>query len=203
VAIILVRHGETNENHAQIVQHADVGLSQRGHQQAKLLATRLQSFNIQHIFCSDLMRTQQTSSHYLDINDVPISYTPWLRERNFGDLRGTPYAEVGYDFTEIDSSPKNGENIAVFAFRIEQAWKQIQMRAKFCSADLLVVSHGLVCRTLVANHLTLCNNSELPRKWENTSITVFENESPFEVKMLNDSSHLDGDVRSSISSGAV
>jgi broad specificity phosphatase PhoE len=202
MAIILVRHGETNENHAQIVQHADVGLSERGHQQAKLLATRLQGFNIQHVLCSDLLRTQQTSAHYLNISNVPISYTSWLRERNFGDLRGKPYSEVGYDFTETDSSPKNGENKAVFAFRVEQAWRHIQAKARHCSADLLVVSHGLVCKTLVANHLVLSDDSELPNKWENTSITVFEDKPPFQVKILNDASHLDEDVRS-LSGGAV
>lgn len=203
MAIILVRHGETNENHAQIVQHADVELSERGHVQAKMLAKRLQDFNIQHVFCSDLLRTRQTSAHYLEVSEVAISYTPWLRERNFGDLRGKPYSEIGYDFTETETSPKNGENKAVFAFRVEQAWKNIQTRARFCSGDLLVVSHGLVCKTLVANHLVLGNGIELPKRWENTSVTVFENISPFEVSILNDASHLHESFRSSINSASV
>jgi broad specificity phosphatase PhoE len=203
VAIILVRHGETNENHAQIVQHAEVGLSKRGHEQAKLLAKALQKFDIQHVLSSDLPRTRQTSDHYLGSNDTTVNYTPWLRERNFGDLRGKHYTEIGYDFTEEELSPKHGENKAVFAFRVKQAWLDIQARAKRCSGDLLVVSHGLVCRTLVANHLTLKDGVELPAKWENTSITVFEDASPFQVSILNDASHLDERNRSSTGSAAV
>lgn len=203
MAIILVRHGETNENHAQIVQHADVGLSERGHEQANLLAKALQKFDIQHVLCSDLLRTRQTSAHYLDSNDITISYTPWLRERNFGDLRGRHYSEIGYDFTEADLSPKHGENKAVFAFRVQQAWIDIQARARFCSGDLLVVSHGLVCKTLVANHLALKDGVELPNKWENTSITIFQDVSPFQVSILNDASHLNEEIRSSTGSAAV
>lgn len=203
MAIILVRHGETNENRAQIVQHADVSLSERGRQQAVLLAQRLQEFDIQQVLCSDLPRTKQTCEQFTNKVDVPVYYTPLLRERNFGDLRGKPYAEVGYDFTEVDSLPKNGENRTVFAFRVNQAWTEILRQSYYCKGDLLVVSHGLLCKTLVANHLDLNHQQPLPEKWENTSITVFESASPFSVSVLNDASHLDESLLSAKSAGAV
>ncbi|HRO58173.1 MAG TPA: histidine phosphatase family protein, partial [Burkholderiaceae bacterium] len=56
---------------------------------------------------------------------------------------------------------------------------------------LVVVSHGLVIRTLLERHLRLPAGSGLPASLSNTSITVCSPVSPHEVVLMNCVRHLD------------
>jgi broad specificity phosphatase PhoE len=57
-----------------------------------------------------------------------------------------------------------------------------------------VVTHGLVCRSLAARHLTLPPGEVVPERWENTAVTIVdrpENGSRWPVRLLNCAAHLD------------
>ena len=57
--LIIVRHGETNENVQKIVQGQKLGsLSERGWKQTKLLAERLKDEKVDIIISSDLERAR-------------------------------------------------------------------------------------------------------------------------------------------------
>lgn len=81
----------------------------------------------------------------------------------------------------------------MFHERVTVAWEAIKERAKRSDGDLVVVSHALVCRSLVANHLTLADDMDVnvPR-WPNTALTVIENRAPWKVSVLACGAHLDG-----------
>ena len=200
MSIYLVRHGETNENKAKIVQPANVTLSDLGKAQAGKLAERLAQTDISKILCSDLLRTQQTAEPISQKLNLSPSLEPLLRERNFGDLRGRSYADIGIDFFAPNYHPPKGETWQAFDLRIAQAWQNIMLASNNTSGSLLVISHGLVCRSLVANHLTLGEGVTLMDKWDNTSLTVFEDRSPYRVKLLNDTTHLSIEMTTSSSS---
>src|SRR5204862_7773883 len=97
MSIFLIRHGETTGNAARIVQRPDIPLSPRGEAQAERLARRLAREGITTILSSDLKRAAMTAEHLSRAVALGITFEPLLHERNFGDIRGTAYAALGFD----------------------------------------------------------------------------------------------------------
>ena len=189
--IFLVRHGETIGNAGRIVQRPDSPLSPRGEAQAECLARRLARENIRCILSSDLLRAATTAEHLHRATGAPLVFDPLLHERNFGDLRGTAYADLGLDMFAPDYAPPNGETWPTFHTRVDHAWTRVQEMAAATPGDLAVVTHGLVCRSLAARHLLL-DGLTVPERWENTSVTIIECPAPWRVRLLNCVVHLDG-----------
>ena len=127
--IFLIRHGETEGNAARIVQLPDAPLSPRGIAQAERLAHRLAVEGIALILSSDLERAMTTAEHVRRATGAPIAFDPLLQERNFGVLRGTPYAELNFDPFASDYEPPTGETWPIFHARVDRAWEAIQARA--------------------------------------------------------------------------
>lgn len=189
--IFLIRHGETIGNAARIVQRPDSPLSPRGMAQAERLGRRLAQEGVARILSSDLARAATTAECLRRVTGAPLSFEPLLHERNFGDLRGTPYAELGFDMFEPDYAPPNGETWPVFHARVDRAWLRLQALAAATEGNLAVVTHGLVCRSLAARHLVLPAGEPVPLRWENTSLTIVDCPAPWRVRLLNCIAHLD------------
>jgi probable phosphoglycerate mutase len=187
----LIRHGETLGNASRTVQRPDNPLSPRGIAQAQRLARRLSSEGIAHIVSSDLARARATAEHLHRVTGAPLSFEPLLQERNFGDLRGTHYADLGLDMFAPDYAPPNGESWPVFHARVDEAWTRVQALAAAAGGRLAVVTHGLVCRSLAARHLILPAGEVVPERWENTSLTIVEWPAPWRVRLLNCVAHLE------------
>jgi probable phosphoglycerate mutase len=192
VSLLLIRHGETVGNASRTVQLPDDPLSARGLAQAECLARRLTTAGIAHIVSSDFARARSTAEALRRHTGAPLSIEPLLQERNFGDLRGTPYAELGLDMFALDYAPPNGESWAVFHARVDRAWARVQALAATIDGDLAVVTHGLVCRSLAERHLMLADGLLAPERWENTSLTIVDCPAPWRVRLLNCVAHLDG-----------
>ena len=204
MSIFLIRHGETLGNASRVVQRPDNPLSPRGLAQAERLARRLAGAGIAHIVSSDLARAVATAAVLRGLLGVPVSFEPLLQERSFGDLRGTPYAELGFDMFAPDYAPPNGETWEAFHRRVDQAWARVQALAATTAGHLAVVTHGLVCRSLAARHLHLAAGDSVPERWENTSLTVVEGPAPWRVCLLNCVAHLeDLDAAPLADAGAV
>ena len=191
MAIFLIRHGETEGNAARIVQRPDSPLSARGVAQAERLARRLAREGITQIVSSDLARAVTTAARLRDVTGVPLTFDPLLQERNFGDIRGTPYADLGVDIFAPDYGPPSGETWATFHARVDRAWARVQELAAVSGGHLAVVTHGLVCRSLAERHLVLPDGESVPLRWENTSLTIVEGPPPWRVRLLNCIAHLD------------
>jgi 2,3-bisphosphoglycerate-dependent phosphoglycerate mutase len=186
------------------VQRPDNPLSPRGIAQAERLARRLARERIGRVLSSDLARAAATAEHLRRATGAPLSFDPLLHERNFGDLRGTPYAELGFDMFEPDYAPPNGESWPVFHARVDRAWARVQEVAAMTDGHLAVVTHGLVCRSLAARHLVLPDGESAPERWDNTSLTIVDCPAPWHVRLLNCVAHLedlDGAPRADV--GAV
>jgi probable phosphoglycerate mutase len=191
MAIFLIRHGETVGNAARIVQLPDSPLSPRGVSQAERLARRLAPEGIARIVSSDFARARSTAESLQRLTGAPLAFEPLLQERNFGDLRGTPYVELGLDMFAPDYAPPSGESWPVFHARVDRAWVRVQALAATSAGHLAVVTHGLVCRSLAARHLILPDGQPAPERWENTSLTIVDGPPPWRVRLLNCVAHLD------------
>jgi len=189
--LFLIRHGETVGNASRTVQLPDNPLSPRGAAQAERLARRLASEGIAHILSSDFARARTTAEHLQRDTGAPLTFEPLLQERNFGDLRGTPYAEIGLDMFAPEYAPPNGETWPVFHARVDQAWVRVQALAAATRGPLAVVTHGLVCRSLAERHLILPDGEVAPERWENTSLTIVDWPAPWRVRLLNSVAHLE------------
>ena len=189
--IFLIRHGETPGNARRIVQLPGIPLSPRGVAQAERLARRLEREGIARILSSDLARAAMTAEHLRQVTGAPVQFDPLLQERNFGDLRGTAYADLGFDMFAPGYAPPNGETWEVFHARVDRAWALVQETAAATSGHLAVVTHGLVCRSLASRHLILPAGQDVPERWENAALTIIEGPAPWRVRLLNCIAHLD------------
>ena len=190
MTILLVRHGETQDNARHIFQNPDSALSDRGHFQAEKLAARLNQRTISDIICSDYLRTKQTADHTAKLTGLKPRFTELLRERNFGDLRGRAYADLNFDPFAVDYQPINGEGWSSFNERVERAWALITSVVETATADVLVVTHGFVCRSIILNHAQLSGDLKIPDRWGNTSLSEIGHQAPWPIYRLNCTSHL-------------
>jgi probable phosphoglycerate mutase len=189
--LFLIRHGETELNAQRVVQPPDADLSARGREQARRLAERLRGSGIALVLSSDLVRAAATAREIAGATGAPLVLEPLLQERNFGAVRGTPYAELGFDLFARDYEPPGGESWAVFEARVDRAFARVEELAAG-RGGVAVVTHGLVCRALAARHLVhpVPPDPEALRRWGNTSLTVAEGPAPWRVRLLNCTAHL-------------
>lgn len=192
--LILVRHGETALNAARVLQPADTPLSDRGLRQAERLAERLARLGVAHVLCSDLLRARMTAGAAIRATGAPADYSALLAERNFGDLRGTPYTELTADVFARGYEPPGGESEAAFDERVDRAWRYILAGLASTPGNLLVVTHGLVCRSLVGRFLKMPVGREPPVRFGNASVTLVGRVPPYAVELLDCVAHLSGDA---------
>lgn len=191
MSIYLIRHGQTNGNRDRIVQTPDTPLSELGHQQAKQLTQAFQDISVGNIICSDYVRTQQTAAPLRTIKQSKFSLQPLLRERSFGDLRGKAYDDIDGDFFAESYTPPNGETYQQFVERISLAWELVLMTHQNTAGNLVVMTHGLVLREMIKQHL-IVDVCMLPLSdFQNTCITEVNGTDKKTVLRLCDADHLD------------
>ena len=191
MTVYLLRHGQTPGNANRVVQTPDTPLSDLGVDQAARLAKRLADAGISDILASDLRRAAMTAEPLQAATRARLEHEPLLQERNFGDIRGTPYAEVGTDIMAPDYVPPGGESWDDLHARVDRAWDRIRRAAAAAEGHLAVVTHGLVCYSLVTRHLALPDPGA-PIRFDNTSVTLVESGPPDRVVLFNCTAHLEG-----------
>lgn len=203
MSIYLIRHGETPGNRDRIVQVPETPLSESGLHQARRLAERLSPEPIRRILASDLARADMTARALATTVGLAVESEPLLQERNFGDLRGTPYAELEEDLFGPDFAPPGGETWEAFHHRVDAAWIRICDATDGLDGHLAVVTHGLVLHSLAERHLVLPAEADAnpgggqPRALGNTCLTIVDipasgkANSPGRVSLFGCTRHLD------------
>ena len=196
MSLLIIRHGETAFNRDRVMQPAETPLSDRGREQAILLAQRLSTEGITRILASDFPRAAMTAQALSEETGVEIEFESLLQERNFGHLRGQTFVELEAQninpFAE-NYEPEGGETWQEFDQRGCHAWSRIQS-ALPASGTLAVVTHGLVCSALLHHHLESEPHASNPGRlypFRNASFTLVESSPPWRVKLLNCAEHLE------------
>ena len=205
MAILLVRHGETALNLARIVQPANTPLSEIGLKQVEALAERVaRDFPVRALATSDMLRARQSGAPLVRRLGLVMEVEPALAERNFGVLRGRTYESLGLDLLAMREAPEGGESAAQFEARVARAWSGLVRRAALLDGDLLAITHGLVIRRLLAQHLASplaggAGSGEIVVG--NASITVVASAAPHVVHRLACEAHLGSEAADSPRAG--
>ena len=193
MTIYLVRHGETAGNASRVMQHPDTALNATGLRQADAVAGRLGSGAVTRILSSDMSRAAMTAAAISTRCGVAVEHSALLHERNFGDLRGMSYDDLTDDPFGPAYEPPNGESWATFHARVDAAFSFIVAAARSTPGDTVVVTHGLVCRSIVDRLVRTAPAMPDVEGFSNTGVTVLDVDPPHQVRLLNCIVHLQPD----------
>ncbi len=141
--LYLVRHGQTEENAAHILQgHMPGHLSHEGIAQAQALRDELKNIRFDALLCSDLKRCMDTAMILNEPHGLPLESTPLLRERDWGPFTGMDILKAR---TKIDHRAEPVESM----FRRAETFL-LDTVSRYKDKRVLAVSHGLFCRVIQA-----------------------------------------------------
>lgn len=177
--LILVRHGETEENKQGILLGQSQGvLTKEGIESAKKLATTLQSKNIDYVVSSDLKRCIDTTDILLSSRELEADFDGRLREINFGEFQGKPYGVIADDYSaDLDLQFPSGESNRQMITRVTDCVNELL--ATHSEETVLIVSHsGPISVILAALHGITFIEALTKFKIENTEFVKIEVNSP-------------------------
>lgn len=145
--LILVRHAETIENAAGIVQgHLNGTLSEKGMEQATTLAKDLEGERFDAVYSSDLLRALKTAGILMTDRKLPsVEADVRLREQNFGVHEGrslfSMLRRVRREKADLSSfTPQGGESSAAFRGRVREFLDEI--KRKHPEDTVILVTHA-------------------------------------------------------------
>jgi len=198
--IYFVRHGETSWNAIMKIQgHSDVFLSDRGREQAEMLAQRLSNEKIHCFYSSDLARACETARIVAQPHEMDVITTPALRELNFGVWEGLTVKEIEETYPgQIKSwwtNPLNthipqGETLSEMTERCVNEVKNIIKEHN--NETVLVVAHGGVIRSIICSVLGINLNEQWRLHLDNACLSLvdFPQWERGILKLFNDCTHL-------------
>jgi broad specificity phosphatase PhoE len=203
--IYFVRHGESPINvKSTHFMGEDSGLTEKGWEQAKVIAERCSKLPIQKFVASPMVRTKLTAEVIAEKVPLPIQYSDEFIERVFPDqVIGKPVDDeetVAFLKAWQQSFFVDSENFRTLAGRADRALRFLEEQEE---EHILVVTHGYFMRSMFARVLfgAQVSPSEYEKvitripKTENTHISVFQYDTPdspgnWKIWVWNDHAHL-------------
>ncbi len=159
--LILVRHGESQWNKLGLwTGLTDIGLSEKGKEEARLAGEKLKDFSIDIAYTSVLLRAKQTLTEIKAVlsRDFPTVENPALNERDYGAYTGKNkweiQKEVGVEkFKHLrrgwDSPIENGESLKDVYNRVVPYYESEILPQLKLGKNVLISAHGNSLRALV------------------------------------------------------
>ncbi len=158
--IYIIRHGESVGNlHKICLGHTDLGLTDRGREQAVATAKALLDVKFDAFYSSDLIRAVETAAPHLELRALSVDSvkkTADLRELYFGDWENGAVEDLKRDYGDMFTVgwrqnfgtfiAPNGESVVNCAERMENTLKSIAR--SHTGANILVVTHAASIRAL-------------------------------------------------------
>ena len=200
--IYFVRHCETTANRDRVIQGTlDYDVSEEGIHQLECLAGRFKDIHIDRVYTSPLTRTYKTALAIKGNRDIEIVKMRDFIEFDFGRCQGMDHDRMQKRYPKLYFQLKNefykikapgGESFADLYERVWRATREVieQERGK----TVAVASHGGSIRALFSRFLY--NDPEMLYSVPSVVNTAvyevdFFDDNSFEIKLMNDSSHLD------------
>lgn len=159
--ILLARHGESDWNRAGRWQgHADRPLTDLGREQARELAERLASTELDAVYSSDLERARETAAIVAQPHRLPVRELAALREVDVGSWSGLTRIEAEQRFPDgyrrwLGGSEgwEDGETYEQLGERVVGA--VLTIAAHRLGERVLIVAHGGSIRAIHAAALSV------------------------------------------------
>lgn len=196
--IILVRHGETDWNVAEVFRgRIDIELNETGTKQAELLAEYLRDLRIAAIYSSPLKRALKTAETIASRHNLDVEIAPGLIDFDYGDWQGLShevvrdrYKELYADWIENPHQVKMpaGESLNDVRRRATSVVDSIVARYE---GTVVLAAHRVVNKVLICALLGLDNSHFWNIRQEACGITTFNYENErFVLAKHNDTSFL-------------
>jgi broad specificity phosphatase PhoE len=151
---LLLRHAESARPDVFHGAESDVGLSERGRQQAEAAAPRLAEYRPDAVISSAMCRARQTALPVAAACGLELRIEPALHERKVGALSGTPTKGDVWPDTlqrwmagDTSFAPAGAESFDAIGDRVLPVWRQLT--EEFRDRTVLIVAHGVVCKVLL------------------------------------------------------
>lgn len=147
--LYVARHGQTVWNaENKVCGITDIGLTEAGKEQARVLAYEVQKSNINLIISSPLKRAIETSNIISDTYQIPMEIDERLIEQNYGIYEGVDRKDASFLKNKSYFAFKypNGESMMQVAYRVYGLLDEI--KNKYSDQNILIISHGGVCRII-------------------------------------------------------
>jgi len=151
VAIVLVRHGQTEPNRAgQLLGRLDAPLTDLGRRQAEAAATFvLSTYDVARVVSSPLGRARETA----ELLGLAVEVDERWIEVDYGDYDGLPFKDVPDELwrewrADGAWAPPSGESLASVGKRVRGACDELSAAA--AERDVVVVSHVSPIKAAVA-----------------------------------------------------
>lgn len=146
--IVIARHGHSTLNETGRVNgdpSVEVGLTERGVEEARLLGLQLANVPIEACFHTEFGRTRDTAELALEGRDVQLHAEPLLNDIDVGELDGEPlqaYRDFKRAHTREDAFP-GGESLNGAARRYADGYERVLASGY---RSILVVCHEIPLR---------------------------------------------------------
>jgi 2,3-bisphosphoglycerate-dependent phosphoglycerate mutase len=201
--LYLVRHGESDFDSTNFVDGPrgsqwDPPLSDRGREQARLLADRLRTMpTLGAVLSSTLRRARETVAVYAEPEGIEVTFVDDLAEAYLGDWEGKPFEEILAADEEMLHRIRNQEpiwrhapsveDLGAFRARVRHAVEGAL--AANHEGNVVIVCHGAVINAYVAPLVGV--DHEMFFVPENASLnSVVVDGDSRRVRFLNDALHL-------------
>ena len=171
--LIVVRHGETEENRVGIIQgHLHGVLSKLGKEQAERLAGRLREEKIDLIISSDLARALDTAKIVAKHHDCELVLDERLRERFLGRFQGRTKESIGIPKNRLIADYINGEDAEAEDLFFARAGALVESVKARSEENILLVGHNGICKAVIGNLLGVRDLKEIVGL-KNTSVSEY------------------------------
>jgi len=157
VRILITRHGQTKQNVDGTVQGKEHGeINEKGFAQIRDLNKRLKLEKISRIISSDIPRCKITTEKILKEKELPVEYTPIIREKDNGSFVGKSHKDFSWNDLsgtfETRKAP-DGENLEEVKKRGRKFFENLKEEYGESDETILVVSHGAFLKVFIGNLL--------------------------------------------------
>lgn len=145
----VARHGETEWNVLnKVCGRTEVELTEKGREQAEMLADKLVDKKIEVIIASPMRRAYETGRIIAERCGVAVETDDRLIEQDYGIYEGVDRKDEGFLGNKRNFAFRypGGESMMQVAYRTYGLIEEL--RGKYKGKNVLIVCHGGVCRVI-------------------------------------------------------
>lgn len=192
--LIMIRHGEPEADaRGRCYGRLDVGLSDRGREQAAACAAALAREPVDAVYASPRRRAVESAGYVAGPRGIEVRVEEALREIDFGEFEGRTYDEIAHDYPDVyrewmehptEVAFPGGESYVGMRERVASAVRRI--RAAHPGRTVAIVSHGGTNRVVLAEALGLADAAifRFDQSFAAASVVDYFAETPV-VRLLN------------------